>query len=83
MKKLHYKSLKFHTVYSFVLAVVFLIMIIVVPDISLGLAMAFLILYVAGNGLIHTRNNELKRDTLMEYIILSIIVFVVIIGALN
>jgi len=83
MKKIHYKSLKFHAIYSFILATIFLAVIVFTPDISLGIAMVFLVLYIAGNGLIHARNNKLERDTLMEYIIVSIIVFVIIIGAIR
>lgn len=83
MKKKHYKTLKFHTIYSFVLAIIFLIIIIIVPDISLGLTMSFLILYVGGNGLIHAQNNELAHDTLVEYIVISIIAMIIIIGTIK
>lgn len=83
MKKLHYKSLKFHTLYSFLLASIFILIIMVFPDIILGTTMAFLLLYVAGNGLIHARNNKLERDTMVEYFLLSVIVLLVIISAIT
>jgi uncharacterized membrane protein len=82
MKKKHVSSLKFHTTYSVVLALVFVIIVIFVRDIALIAAMVFLFLYVAGNGIIHSKKNELTRDTILEYIIISIIVLVVIIGSI-
>lgn len=83
MKKIHAPSLKFHTVYSIVLTLIFLVIIIFIRDIALGAAMFFLLLYVGGNGIIHSKKNELKRDTLLEYIILSIIALVVLVGAIT
>lgn len=83
MKKKHHASLKFHTIYSIVISVIFLIVILLVRDITLGAAAVFLIFYVAGNGIIHSKNNELKRDTLVEYILLSIIALVIIIGTIT
>lgn len=82
MKKKHFSSLKFHTIYSIVLAAIFLIIVLFVRDIALIAAMVFLFLYVAGNGIIHNKKNELTRDTLLEYIIISAIVLVVIIGSI-
>jgi len=82
MKKNHYKSLKFNTIYSFILAIIFLIIIITTPDILLGVTMVFLILYVAGNGLIHARHNKLDRDTLVEYIVISVIALFVLIDTI-
>lgn len=83
MKKIHRSSLKFHTIYSIALSVIFLVIILSVRDITLGATMVFLLLYIIGNGIIHTRKNELKRDTLLEYILVSIIVLVIIMGALR
>lgn len=82
MKKKHHSSLKFHTIYSVVLSIIFLAIILLVHDITLGATMAFMLLYVVGNGIIHTRKNELKHDTLIEYILVSIIIFVIILGAI-
>lgn len=79
MKKIHYKSLKFNTIYSLILAIVFLIVIMAIPDIMLGVSMVFLILYVTGNGLIHARHNELGRDTIVEYFVISVIALIILI----
>ena len=81
MKKIHFPSLKFHTIYSTTLAIVFLIILLFVRDIALGVAMILLVIYVVGNGIIHTKKSELKRDTLLEYIIVAVIALIIIAGA--
>lgn len=80
MRKRHVGKLKLHTFFSIAIAVVFLSVLLVAKDISLVLAMLFLSVYVLGNGIIHTKYNELKRDTLIEYGIVSLVVAVVMIG---
>lgn len=80
MKKQHRSSLKFNAIYSLILSVVFLLIILFAPEMTLGVAMVFLVLYIIGNGIVHTKNNELTRDTLFEYMIVAIIVFVIILG---
>lgn len=82
MKKQHFRKLKFHTIFSVILSVAFLVVLLIVPDLSLGIAAVFLCAYIIGNGIIHVKNNELSRDTVLEYILVSAIVIVVIIGSL-
>lgn len=82
MKKVHSASFKFHLIYSTILAIIFLIMILLVRDIALGIVMLVLLAYVAGNGIIHGRKNELTRDTIIEYVIVSAIVAVIFLGVL-
>lgn len=82
MKKAHYSSLKFHTIYNLTLATVFVIITLIMRDVTLALALLFLFLYIAGNGIIHSRNNTLSRDTLIEYVLVSLVVLVIIIEAL-
>lgn len=76
-------SLKIHTIFSLVLAIILLVVLIVAPSISLFAAMLFVVLYVSGNGIIHSKKNELSRDTIVEYILVSAIVIVVVIGAVS
>jgi hypothetical protein len=83
MKKKHRASLKFHTIYSIVLSVIFLVIILLERDITLAATEIFLILYVAGNGIIHSKNNELRRDTLIEYILISAIALVMLVGTIT
>jgi len=82
MKKAHYKALKFHTIYSLVLASLFVIIVLFRKDMTLSLALLFLVLYIAGNGMIHNRNNTLSKDAIIEYILVSLVVLVIIIEAL-
>jgi len=83
MKKIHHATLKIHTIYSVILSVVFLVIILMAHEATLSAAAVFLILYVTGNGIIHTRNNELSRDTLIEYIILAFIALILLIGTIK
>jgi hypothetical protein len=80
MKKKHVASLKFHTIYSIIIAAIFVLVIIFVRNILFAAAAGFLLLYIVGNGIIHAKKNELTRDTLLEYILIAAIVLVVIIG---
>ena len=80
MKKTHAKTLKLHTIYNISIGLILVGVIIFKPDFTLLASTVFLLLYVVGNGIIHLQNNELKRDTCLEYIILSVVVFVIIIS---
>lgn len=82
MKKVHLPSLKFHTIYSSILAIVFVITLIIVPDFMLGIALGILLAYVIGNGIIHGKKNELTRDAIVEYILLSVIIGLLVAGAI-
>lgn len=82
MRQEHYPTLKFHTIFSLVIASVFVVMMLLMRDIALGLALLFLFLYITGNGIIHSKNNKLTRDTLMEYILVSLVILVIIIDVL-
>ncbi len=74
-------QIRFHTWFTIVLALVSLGIIFFVPDISLFVALIFLILYVAGNGLIHVKNKTFTRDILIEYGLVAAVVLIVVFGA--
>ena len=80
MKKQHHSSLKLHTIYTLLLIAVFGVLLLFVRDMTLGVAMLFLALYISGNGIIHARKNVLHRDTLLEYLLVGIITLVLLIG---
>ena len=82
MRRQHRSTLKFHTIYSATLATIFIIAMFLLREIALGLAMLFLLMYVAGNGIIHSRSNKLTRDTLIEYILVALVVLVLLLGML-
>jgi hypothetical protein len=60
----------------------FLVILLFNRSFTLGIAMVFLAAYVIGNGIIHIRHNELKRDTVLEYSIVAVIALVLLIGVL-
>jgi len=82
MRPEHHLTLKFHTIYSIGLAFIFVIMMLVFKSFALGIALVFLLLYVAGNGIIHVKNNKLTRDTIIEYALVSLVVLVILIDFL-
>ena len=81
MKKVHHETLKYHTIYSFILSAIFISIVLLNRDSALVVAIVFLIFYITGNGIIHTKHNELKRDTLIEYIIISVIALIILIDS--
>lgn len=83
MKPKHFRAMKFNTIYSVSLAIVSVALLLLFPDISLIIACAFLVLYVAGNGVIHWHHDTLSRDAIVEYIILSLVAVVLVVGALS
>lgn len=83
MKKTHAASLKLHTLYSAALLVIFVAVFFIDRNLTLMATMIFFTLYVAGNSVIHARNNTLTKDILVEYIILAIVMFVVVLGAIT
>lgn len=83
MRKHHLPTLKFHTVYSIAISLVFIFVIALFPDITLAASIVFFVGYVAGNGIIHTKKNTLHKDSVIEYLLVAIAVFVVVVGALR
>ncbi len=82
MKRQHFKTLKIHTVYNVAISVVFVVVIMLEHDTALLAATVFLLFYLAGNGMIHTSKNKLSHDTLIEYILLSVIALILLFNAL-
>lgn len=80
MKKAHIRSFKFHTIYSVCLAIIFLVTLLLVRELMLAIALGLLLAYVIGNGIIHGTKSELTRDAVIEYVFLSVIVVVLLLG---
>lgn len=74
-------QVRFHTWFTVCLALISLALIFFVPNISLFVALIFLILYVAGNGLIHVQNKTFTRDIIIEYALVAAVVLIVVVGA--
>ncbi len=81
MKKQHHKSLKLHTIFNLVTWSLYLLIILLNTNLTLIISTVFLLVYITGNGLIHSRHNQLTRDILIEYIILSVIALVILLNA--
>ncbi|GEM_PF-756479 len=73
----------FHFWFTCSLAVLSIGIIVLVPSASLLIVLAFLLAYVAGNGLIHARAQTLTRDILIEYGLVAVVALVVLIGAVG
>lgn len=82
MRKLHHKSLKAHTIFNLIIWSLYLLIILINSSTALVVSIIFLLIYITGNGLIHSKKNQLSRDTLIEYIILSAIALIILANAL-
>ncbi len=82
MKKIHVPTLKIHTIFNVIVWALYLTIILIYTDATLIISTVFLLVYITGNGLIHSRKNQLSRDTLIEYIILSLIALIILADAL-
>lgn len=83
MNKRHAATLKFHAWFTLILASICLIVVAFVPSISLFVALAFFVLYVAGNTALHLRHKTFSRDILIEYALVSIVALIVLVGAVS
>lgn len=83
MRRHHHKTLKFHLIYTIVISLICVVIVALKPDIYLAVSAGLLILYVGGNGIIHTRKNELSRDSLLEYVFVAVIALVLLGSALR
>lgn len=82
MKKQQYKHSRFHAWYTLGLSLASIVVIVLAPSVSLFIALGFLLLYVAGNGLIHVRSKTLSRDIIFEYALVALVALFVLLGAL-
>ena len=80
-KPAHHKKWRLHTWYTIILGVVSLIVLIIAPNISLFVVLGMLLLYVGGNGIIHARAKTISKDALLEYGLVALVAFFVLIGA--
>ena len=81
MRIKHRKTLWIHSVYSvfIILALIGLILIQrTIPTIILAVLLA---VYVLGNTYIHIKRDDFKKETLYEYLLVSVAVFIVITSA--
>lgn len=82
MRRKHHQSLKIHTIFSLIIASMLAATVILTGDIIFLAASVLLIVYISGNGIIHSKKNQLSREALIEYIIVAAIVFFILITAI-
>lgn len=82
MKQAHYTTLKLHAMFSIGLAAVFVFLMLIKRDLAFSLTLLFMFLYVSGNGIIHTKNNQLSKDTLIEYVLVALVILILVIDVL-
>ncbi|MDN5275845.1 MAG: hypothetical protein JWN33_494 [Candidatus Saccharibacteria bacterium] len=82
MKKIHFKSLKLHTIFSLIIAVLFTVAFFIAQDAILWIALVTLAVYILGNAIIHAKHNELRRDTMIEYSVIAVAVLIIVVAAI-
>ena len=82
MRKQHHVSLKWHTVFTALVSVAAVVLIFLLPDAAFIIGFGFLVLYIAGNGLIHYKKGTSHRDTWIEYGILTLLAVILLLGFL-
>lgn len=78
MKIVHRKTLWVHSLFSIVMLVILAIVWFVRQDFSTLLLTSFLALYITGNAYIHLKRDDFKKETLYEYLLLGLAVFIVL-----
>lgn len=81
MKIKHHKTLWVHTLYSIVLTVGLALLVLIRRDVPTAVLAVLLVVYIIGNSYIHIKRDDLKRETIYEYILLGFAVFIVVSSA--
>lgn len=83
MKTAHRKTMWFHTAFSGLLCAVLIGLIVFERNLPTLVVGGALVAYLVGNAYLHIKRGDFRRDTLYEYILLALAVFVVIASATN
>jgi uncharacterized membrane protein len=75
------QSLWYHSAFSLLLCTAMVGLIVVRRDIPTLLIVATVLVYVAGNTLLHMRRHDFRKETFYEYVIVATAVLVVLLGA--
>lgn len=81
MKIAHRKTMWLHTAFSGVLCAFLIVLILMKRNVPTMVVAGALILYLVGNAYLHIKRGDFRRDTLYEYILLTLAVFVVLASA--
>lgn len=83
MKAVERKSMWHHTAFSLALCAVLLAIVVVRRDVPGFMLGGLIVVYIAGNTLIHYMHKDFHKETLLEYILIGTAVLVVLLGALR
>lgn len=67
--------------YTIALGVISLLILWLKPSIALFAVLGMLLFYIAGNGIIHVRSKNVSKDIIIEYSLVALVVFFVLVGA--
>lgn len=83
MKAVQRKSLWINTAFSIVMGALIVGIIVVRRDLPTLFVALLIAAYVLGNVYIHFRRNDLNKETVFEYILVAVAVFIVLASALT
>lgn len=83
MRIVHKKTLWVHSAYALIVCGVLGLIIWSQPNIPNIVVVALIAAYIIGHIYIHFKRDDLRQDTVAEYVLIGIAVTVVLAGALN
>ncbi len=83
MKAVQRKSLWINTVFSIIMSALIVGIIVVRRDLPALIVALLIASYVLGNVYIHFRRNDLNKETVLEYVLVAVAVFIVLASALT
>lgn len=83
MKIAHRRTLWQHTLFSAIMCAGLIAIALVRRDIPTVIIAALIAVYVVGNAALHVRRDDFKKETMYEYVLLALAVFVVLASALT
>jgi hypothetical protein len=79
----HRKTHWIHVAFSISLLTLLAALILIKQTLPTAVLAGAFALYVLGNGYIHAKRDDLKQETIIEYILLAAAVFIVLVSALK
>ena len=81
MKKKRRSFLWVHYVYALAIVVMLVATLLLHPSMLYGAAIAAVVLVVVASSFIHYKHRDMRRDTLMEYLLVTVAVILVLVSA--
>lgn len=82
-KKSYRKLTRLHEVYAAVVISMLFISVALKPQLLFAGTSLALIVIVVGNGYLQAKHHKVHKDTKLEYIVLAIAVFIILLGAIR